>query len=175
MGSQDLHLLDKFLDARSESSFRDLYRAITPRLYPMAMRLSGGDSVTSDEMIQDMWVRAIRKIESFERRSSVMTWMTGILINVNREMARIEYRNTEMDEEANNMPVLNLNRELMAIDIEKAIASLPGGYRQILVLHDVEGFRHKDIAEMLQINEGTSKSQLFQARKAMRKFLLENS
>ena len=175
MGSQDLHLVDTFLDERSEVSFRNLYRALTPRLYPMALRLSGGDIGICDEMMQDMWVRAIRKLETFEKRSSIMTWMIGILINVNRERYRDDIRNESWPEAEADIPVLTLKRELLAMDIERAIASLPAGYRQVLVLHDIEGYKHKDIAEMLNINEGTSKSQLFQARKAMRKFLIENS
>lgn len=173
MGPQDLRLLDDFLIERSDSSFRKLYRAYTPRLYQTAYRLSGRDVNLTDELVQDTWVRAIRKLDEFKRKSSLLTFLTGILINVNREKFRKVVRESVMEELVREDPRSNVENKIREMDLEAAIESLPHGYRQILILHDVEGFTHKDIAEMLEINEGTSKSQLCHARKAMRKFLVE--
>ena len=173
MGSQDLQLVNDFLAYRSESSFRSLYQEYTPRLYQMAYRLSGRDDRVAEEMIQDTWVRAIRKLESFKHKSSLLTWLIGIMININREKFKAQVREKLHEDLTIEDPALTTENQIDAIDLEKAIESLPHGYRQILILHDVEGFKHKDISEMLEISEGTSKSQLFQARKALRKFLNE--
>lgn len=72
-------------------------------------------------------------------------------------------------------PIVDQNWSITSIDLDNGIAKLPPGYRQIIVLHDVEGYKHKEIAELLDITEGTSKSQLFYARKALREYLSEDS
>lgn len=174
MGDQDHKLVNEFLAGRSESSFRNLYRAYTPRLYQMAYRLTGQNVHLTDELIQETWVRAIRKLEGFQYQSGLLTWLTGILININRERCRDSMKQDPYEAFSAEEPTLTIEITIDTLDLEKAIASLPPGYRQILILHDVEGFKHKDIATLLNISEGTSKSQLHQARKAMRKFLLDN-
>ena len=171
MGSQDLELVNEFLMHRSESSFRNLYQAYTPRLYQMAFRLSGRDERAAEELIQDTWIRAIRKLESFKHKSSLLTWLIGILININRERFKSQIKEKVFEDLSTLNSATTIENRIDAMDLEKAIETLPNGYRQILILHDVEGFKHKDIGEMLDISEGTSKSQLFQARKALRKFL----
>jgi RNA polymerase sigma-70 factor (ECF subfamily) len=168
MDSEDQKLVNAFIGSHSEKSFRDLYKAKTPRLYMLAMRLTGQNIPLSEELIQETWVRAIQKLPSFQWKSSLLTWLTGILINLNRERFRelVHYKLTE--EISDRTPSAN---KIEIMDLENAIKSLPHGYRQILILHDVEGYKHREIAEMLEIEEGTSKSQLFQARRAIRKFL----
>ena len=173
MGSQDLELVNDFLAYKSESSFKALYQTYTPRLYQMAYRLSGRNDHHADELIQDTWVRAIKGLENFKHNSSLLTWLIGILINVNKERFKAQVRDRMFEELSGNDLAISTDNKIDAMDLEAAIESLPNGYRQVIILHDVEGFRHKDISEMLGINEGTSKSQLFQARRAVRKFLTD--
>ena len=167
--TDDKQLVQQFIKDRSEESFRILYRNKSPRLQVMAMRLSGNDIKVAEDLIQEMWVRAIQKLETFRWNSSLLTWLTGILVNLNRERFR-EKVHERLSVEFSST-ISSKDTRIEVIDLEQAIASLPLGYRDILILHDVEGFKHREIAEMLNIEEGTSKSQLFNARRAMRKYL----
>ncbi|MEP1033288.1 RNA polymerase sigma factor [Ekhidna sp.] len=165
---KDQLLVSNFLKNRSEKSFQALYRAKTPQIYQVALRLSQ-DDVIARELVQQMWIIAISKIDGFEWRSELKTWLIGILFNLYRALRKKQEREIKLTETTTNStayPVINDK-----IDLEEAIAQLPPGYRQILILHDIEGYKHREIAEILDITEGTSKSQLSHARKSMREFL----
>lgn len=164
----DKETVNLILRHRSETAFRELYKSKTPSLYRVALRLSGGYVVVAEDMIQEMWVAAIRKLPTFEWKSELKTWLTAILINISKEVYRDSITRERMlvfDDTPNH------SFDVQSIDLAKAIDSLPPGYRHVVVLHDVEGYKHHEIAEMLGINEGTSKSQLAQARKKLREFL----
>ena len=169
----DQFLIDKFLTNRSESAFTQLYRHKTPALFQMALRLTS-QSQEAEELVQKTWVIAIEKLQYFKGNSTLKTWLTGILINLNRE----HYRQGQKLKKTDNQLELEGNPVEMSvsdtIDLEYAIQQLSPGYKEVMLLHDVEGFTHKEIASMLDISDGTSKSQLFQARKIMRKYLNEN-
>lgn len=168
----DRRLVDEFLKSRSERAFTTLYRAKTPRLYQMALRLTAHNKHQAEELIQEMWFIAITKLVSFEWRSELMTWLTGILINLSKRekkenaRGRASHETWVADEvEENNEPRFTTD------DLENAMDKLSPGYRQVVILHDIEGYKHKEIAAMLDLNEGTSKSQLHHARKALRQYL----
>lgn len=168
--AQDRELVSAFLRARDEEAFRSLYRSHTPRLYRIAYRLLRGDPQTAEELIQNVWIRAVGRLPDFRWDSSLRTWLTGILINCVREAERERQplrAVTQQPLEASMDPPAGPER----IDLERAVAGLPDGYREILVLHDIEGYSHREIAGLLGINEGTSKSQLSQARHAVRRRL----
>ncbi len=176
MDNQEYQLVENFLDTRSEMTFRKLYRTYTPSLYALSLRFCAQDKSMAEELVQETWLLAIQKLPVFEWRSSLKTWLTGILINLNRQKYRknsVEraYQQAFEQDQASQKPVTSIDWEIQSIDLENAIASLPVGYRQILVLHDVEGYTHQEIGELLAINPGTSKSQLFQARKTIRNYL----
>ncbi|MGI9546546.1 MAG: RNA polymerase sigma factor [Flavobacteriaceae bacterium] len=168
----DRRLVDEFLKSRSERAFATLYRAKTPRLYQMALRLTAHNQHQAEELIQEMWFIAIKKLVNFEWRSELMTWLTGILINLSRrwneqnvrEKASRESWIADLEED-NNEPQFTND------DLENAMDELSPGYRQVVVLHDIEGYTHKEIAAMLDLNEGTSKSQLYHARRSLRQYL----
>lgn len=163
----DQELVRDFLDSQSERAFRKLYREKTPHLYQMALRLTAFNEFEADELVQKMWITAIRKLEGFTWKSTLKTWLTGILINLNRD---------ELKKEASKKKVADIltaktrasTTSISGYDVEKALSNIPLGYRKVIILHDIEGYQHKEIAAVLNINEGTSKSQLFQARKALR-------
>lgn len=172
--SSDQELISSFLSLRNERAFKALYSAHTPRLYAIALRLTRLPE-DAEELIQEMWVKAIQKLPDFQGRSTLRTWLTGILINLNKEhwrKAAKEKKTMELDAQTRETTT---SQRIGAMDLEEAIRLLPDGYKQVLILHDVEGYKHKEIAEMLDISDGTSKSQLFQARKALRTYLSENS
>lgn len=162
----DRPLVEAFLQTRGEQAFRRLYRRHTPRMYAMALRLLGGAIVEAEEAIQESWVRAIERLADFEWRSSLGTWLTGIVINRCRERIRKRTRR-----EPPNLELVD-GREVSDValrdELERAVARLPDGAREVLVLHDVAGYTHAEIAERLGIQPGTSKSQLSKARARLR-------
>lgn len=152
-------------------AFLALYRAKTPHLYQMALRLTQ-DEHQAQDLIQEMWVVAVLKLADFEWRSALKTWLTGILINLFRDKRKKADREVPLEESLLDIQESTFEAAfLTANDLERAIATLPPGYRQIIILHDIEGYKHREIAELLDVTEGTSKSQLFHARKALRAFL----
>lgn len=163
----DRALAERVLVAGDATAFRELYRRHTPALYAIARRLGGGDD--AEDAVHDAWIRAVEGLARFEWRSSLRSWLTGIVINRLREMDRRERDLLPLDEESMHPePAEPLPRHTDPIDLERAIAALPFGFRQVLVLHDVEGFTHADIASLLGIEQGTSKSQLARARRRLR-------
>ncbi len=170
----DRELVAVFLHRRHEGAFRVLYRRHTPRLYPLALRILGGDRRDAEEAVQETWIRAAERLGSFAWRSSLATWLTGIAIHVCRDRLRHDRARPRPvpEEDAGTVeraaPATGDDRRL---DLERAISGLPGRYRQVLVLHDVEGYTHQEIGRFLGIEAGTSKSQLHHARKAMRQGL----
>lgn len=170
--------LDSFVRDRNEASFRTLYRTHTPALWALAMRLTRGDRPDSEELVQEAWVRAIERIERFGGRSTLRTWLSGILVNCYRELVRRRSRGPRSLEEAGVEQAVerraagssSSHRE-EALDVETAISRLADGYREVLVLHDVNGFTHQEIAELLGIAVGTAKSQLARARRRLRRLL----
>ncbi len=169
----DAAAVDRFRATRDSAVFDTLYRTYTPSLYATAVRITG-DSTAAADAVHDAWVRCIERIAGFEGRSSFRTWATGILINCIRETWRHERREQEIEApiaSINGMPPLPHNVD--PLDLEAAIASMPSGFREVLILHDVEGFTHDEIGGMLGIVAGTSKSQLARARKKLRENLGE--
>jgi len=170
---KDKLLIDAFLSERSEAAFRQLYHGKTPALYQMALRLTA-QSYEAEELVQKTWVIAIEKLENFRHKATLKTWLTGILINLFREHLRQEKKLKKTDDELVLDSKSIQSSVLDAMDLENAIKQLSSGYREIILLHDVEGYTHKEIGEMLRISDGTSKSQLFQARRILRKYLYDN-
>ena len=149
-----------------EAAFRALYRLHAPALYLFALRLTGGRESDAEDVVQETWIRAVRGLRRFQWRSSLRTWLSAILLNCVREWGRDRLHATDAPE-----PPAPAREPADAIDLERAIARLPGGYRTVLILHDVEGYTHAEIGAMLGVEAGTSKSQLFRARQRLRALL----
>ena len=153
-----------------EEAFRLLYQSHTPHLYQFALRLLGGNELDAEDIVQETWVRAVSKLGSFKWRSSLRTWLTGVVINSCRELLRKKERDwMEIRDEV--LPVHIERSTHERIDLEAAISLLPSGYRAVLVLHDLEGYTHEQIGVLLEVSPGTSKSQLARARRTMRSLL----
>jgi RNA polymerase sigma factor (sigma-70 family) len=169
--ADDRILADAVAGAGDERAFRELYRRHTPALYQLVLRMLGGVASDAEDVVQETWIRAVRQLSKFRWESSLRTWVTAIGLNLAREVLRKRARSRT--EELDDHPGLSTRpvRDADRIDLERAIARLPNGYRAVLVLHDVEGFTHEEISRQLGIAVGTSKSQLFDARRAIRSLL----
>jgi RNA polymerase sigma-70 factor (ECF subfamily) len=166
--THDLALVERFLRTRGEDAFEALYDAHTPALYALAMRLTGGDHGEAEDLVQESWVRAVRALSSFRAEAALRSWLCGVLVNVRRGRIKSDWRKVDsLDVE----PIADGNGPDDALDLERAIGKLPEGARDVFVLHDVYGYTHREIAEMLSIAEGTSKSQLTRARALLRRSL----
>jgi RNA polymerase sigma-70 factor (ECF subfamily) len=169
---EDRDLAAALARSGDEAAFRALYRRHTPALSRLALRLGGGDEPWAEELVQRSWIRAVEGLGAFGWRSTLSTWLGGIAINCARELWREGRGRGEasLAEEQNQVPGPrgSPSGPEDRIDLERAIERLPHGYRQVFVLHDVEGYTHEEIGGLLGIETGTSKSQLSHARRRLR-------
>ncbi len=160
--------------AGDPGAFEELYRQHVGRVYALCLRMSG-DAREAEELTQDAFVRAWEKLESFRGQSAFSSWLHRLTVNV--VLGRWRSKGRQRDrivaigdaEEVRRRHVEP--RKGLALDLESAIRGLPAGARTIFVLHDIEGYRHRDIAELTGLAEGTSKTQLHRARRLLRKVL----
>jgi RNA polymerase sigma-70 factor, ECF subfamily len=164
----DLALVETFLRTRSEDAFDALYEAHTPVLYALALRLTGGDQREAEDLVQESWVRAVRALSSFRARSTLRSWLCGLLVNARRERIRADWRTVDAPDVE---PAADTGDPDDALDLERAIAALPEGARDVYVLHDIYGYTHREIGEMLGVAGSTSRSQLTRARTLLRSSL----
>jgi RNA polymerase sigma-70 factor, ECF subfamily len=160
----DRGLVDAFLSNRSDGAFGALYDRHAPRMYAIARRVLASRGADAEDVLQDAWVRAVAAMPRFRWESSLRTWLCGITLNCCRERLRRPLMDA-LDDDARTVPVPAAE---MSIDVERALASLPPGYRTVLVLHDIEGYTHDEIASLIGVEPGTSKSPLSRARRALR-------
>ena len=166
---KDRALAEQFLRNRDEVAFQALYRLHTPALYRIAYRMLP-DTQRAAEIVQDTWIRATEKLRSFRWESSLATWLAGIVINRSREeIRRCAAEPQSSHDLAESLATASSVPE--RLDLERAIAKLADGYREVLLLHDVEGYTHEEIAQALEIEPATSRSQLARARSAVRTWL----
>jgi len=173
----DRELAERVVREGDETAFRTLYRRHTPAVHQLVLRLLGGEVAEAEDVVQETWMRAARGLDSFRWESAFRSWLNGIALNRIREVARRRSRSpweVEADWESLDAGAAGVGRGRdpgQRIDLERALALLPPGFRTVLVLHDLEGFTHQEIGRRLGITDGTSKSQLHGARKAMRRIL----
>uniref|UniRef100_A0A832MLS2 RNA polymerase sigma factor n=1 Tax=Eiseniibacteriota bacterium TaxID=2212470 RepID=A0A832MLS2_UNCEI len=164
-------LCDAVVRSGDERAFRELYRRHTPAIYQLVLRMLAGAAHDAEDVVQETWIRAVRQLGRFRWESSLRTWLCAIALNQAREVLRRRGR-APATEPVEDAPLrAPAAKDSERIDLERAIARLPDGYRTVLVLHDVEGYTHEEIGRCLDIAVGTSKSQLFDARRAMRALL----
>lgn len=167
--ASDRDLVAALLNDGDEHAFRELYRRYTPRLYRIVIGILDGREHDAEDVVQETWLRAATALKTFRWGSSLSTWLAAIAINRAREVMRgsKKWQGTTAVEDIPAARVSVAER----IDLERAVARLPEGYRSIYELFDVQGYSHEEIAQRLGIAPGTSKSQLFHARRALRAFL----
>lgn len=150
-------------------AFERLYRAHVARIHSLVRRMLGDED--ADEVTQDVFVRVWQKLGTFRGESAFGTWLHRLAVNVvlarRADLGTRRRRFHDDDEPLQLVSTRGASPET-AMDFEQALARLPDGARQVFVLHDVEGYRHEEIAGMLGLATGTSKSQLHRARMALR-------
>lgn len=165
--------------AGDRQAFEALYRVHVNRVYALCVRMTN-DRTAAEELTQDVFVRAWQKLSLFRGDSAFGTWLHRLAVNVvlnarkteGRDRKRFGAKDTEEDEEPFDAQLAaRTETPGLSIDLEQAIGMLPPGARKVFVLHDVEGFKHEEIAEQLSITTGGSKAQLHRARMLLRKAL----
>ncbi len=168
--SQTLETSDVVLAARGDAqAFRRLYDENVDRVHALARRMVGFDQ--ADELTQDVFVRAWQKLHTFRGESRFSTWLHRLAVNLilSRRASMATQRQRFIgDEVALEQAASRPDSREHSKDLEGAIARLPEGARAIFVLHDIEGYRHDEIAGLLGVTTGTTKAQLHRARMLLR-------
>lgn len=156
------------------ASFERLYRSTVGLVHALCLRMAG-NAALAEELTQDVFVRAWEKLSTFRGESAFATWLTRLTVNVvlseRRERRRREARITLADDLEPLAGAVQAGKPGEALDLERAIASLPPKARHVFVLHDVQGWEHAEIAQQTGLAVGTSKAHLHRARRLLREVL----
>lgn len=152
-------------------AFEKLYQHHLGRVYALCLRMTGNAS-EAEEMTQEAFVRAWEKLDTFRGDSAFSSWLHRLTANVVlgswRAAGRYRRRVGTIDDAEQVLEPQQRSTKGLAMDLERAIAGLPRGARTVFVLHDVEGYKHREIAELTGLAVGTSKTQLHRARTLLR-------
>jgi RNA polymerase sigma-70 factor, ECF subfamily len=167
----DDDLIERARQGDSEA-MGQLYERHAARVYAIVRRLAGDDA-TAEDLAQEAWMRVFRALPSFRGEARFTTWLHRVAVNAALHGQRTSRRRGLLSFPGAQLPEMpgRPDQPLLRLQLERAIDRLPGGMRRVLVLHDVEGYKHEEIAEMLGISAGTCKSQLFKARAKLRELL----
>jgi len=171
--------------AGDHDGFERLYELHSRRVYSLCLRLAGNPS-DAEDLAQEAFLQLFRKIHTFRGESRFSTWLHRMTLNVvlmkrrRKRHPEVSLDATAEHDDADSKPMidpgapdLKLTGALDRVNIEKALQKLPKGYREMFILHDVEGYEHNEIAGLLGCSVGNSKSQLFKARVKLRQLLRE--
>ncbi len=153
-----------------------MYEAHVDRIYRLAYRMTGDDDL-AQEFTQEAFIRAFEKLKQFRGEAALATWLHSIAVSVvyngMRKVKRLNQRHVDLKE------THSVGTELGGADpdlkerLAAAIGNLPWGYRTVFVMHDIEGYKHEEIAAALGVQAGTSKAQLSRARARLREALAD--
>lgn len=164
--------------AGDTAAFEKLYVQHHRRVYSLCLRMLGSDGQAED-LTQEVFLQVFRKLGSFRGDSAFTTWLhrltvNQVLMHFRKRGVKLEHTSEEGDFTNVVETPLQSTRRISMVDrlaLEKAVGELPPGYRTVFVLHDVEGYDHEEISDILQVSVGTSKSQLHKARMRLRQLL----
>lgn len=161
--------------AGDAGAFEELYRQHGRRLYNLACRMLG-DPADAEDLLQEIFLAAYRKLGSFKGQAALSTWLYRLGMNqcldrLRSKAGRMKLATASIDDAPLRLIEGRRESTVSRMDLERAIGALPEGCRSVFLLHDVEGFDHREIGEILGIAEGTSKSQVHKARLKIREFL----
>jgi RNA polymerase sigma-70 factor, ECF subfamily len=156
-------------------AFETLYHQHAARLYTLACRMAGSPE-DGEDLLQEIFLQAYRKLGSFKGDAAIGTWLYRLALNhcldyVRSRQAKMNKLTDTLDAETSIQPTARRETPIARLDLDRAVERLPDGCREAFVLHDVEGFDHKEVGRLLGIAEGTSKSQVFKARMKLRALL----
>ena len=166
----ELELVERCLkDERSAQ--RSLYEKYKNAMYTILLRMLS-DQDDADDALQEAFIEVFRSLKNYEKRSSLGAWIKVIVVRVGlRKQRKSQIFFDPMDNVSDNQSVIVWDENLTGEYLEKGIRQLPEGYRNIFLLIEVEGYSHKEVAALLNISEGTSKSQLHHSKKMLQKTL----
>jgi RNA polymerase sigma-70 factor (ECF subfamily) len=164
--------------AGDRSAFERVYRDHVNRVFSLCARMVS-DRARAEELTQDVFVRAWEKLHLFRGESSFGTWLHRLTVNVVLNARKVEGRQRSRYEESDDDAGMDSLPGVVGmplapgdlLDLEEAITRLPPGARRVFVLHDVEGYKHEEIADMLGVTSGATKAQLHRARLLLREAL----
>jgi RNA polymerase sigma factor (sigma-70 family) len=171
----DCRLADRAAEG-DRAAFEEIYRRYVNRVYGLCLRLTT-DVGEAENLTQDTFIKAWFAIAGYAGRGNLGGWLGRVAVNLWRDQFRATARRGRLMEEVAVEPrhsrdgVIDL---LTGLDLERCIARLPEGGRLVFVFHDVEGYTHREIAELLDLAVGTVKAQLHRARRLLRKMLAED-
>ena len=165
--------------AGDQLAFEKLYRSHCDRIYGLCWRMCGGDRALAEDMVQEAFVRAWNKLHLFKGDSKFGTWLHRLTVNVVLSDRRIRVKRLQREQVfGDDIERVQVgDRDVYAglrKDLEAAIARLPERARTVLILYDIEGYQHKEIAEMTGMAVGSSKAQLHRARKLVQEELKDS-
>jgi len=156
------------------AAFESLYRSHSARVYAICLRMVA-DPARAEDLTQDAFVRAWEKLRSFRGKSAFATWLHRLTVNIVLGEIRSRSRRKDQGVASDELRAVPDPRPAghpgSRIDLDRAIATLPSQARMVFVLHDVEGFRHDEIGQLMGIATGTSKAHLHRARRILREVL----
>ncbi|HKS06525.1 MAG TPA: RNA polymerase sigma factor [Gemmatimonadaceae bacterium] len=170
--ASDMAVVDAFRRDRSESAARVLIDRFSARALRTVVRVLGPHGDVAEDVLQDAWIRAFGSIAQFRAESAFATWFTRIAIRAALDhLRKYEMRTPHLT--LDDAPaVAAVERDVhLSTDLENALATLSANPRSVIVMHDIEGYTHEDIAEALGIAVGTSKAHLHHARRKLRALL----
>ncbi len=156
-------------------AFEILYQEHIGRVLGLCWKLTGGDDSLARELAQDSFVRAWEKLPSFRGDSALGTWLYRLVVNLVLTDKRSKKRRMKLEQvvDMNELQIAGQSGDVNArIDLQSAIVKLPERARMVLVLHDIEGWKHKEISASLSMAVGTSKAQLHRARQLLKEVLV---
>ena len=157
------------------AAFETIYRQHAGRVYALCLRMTA-DATHARELTQDVFVRAWERLSAFRGDSALASWLHRIAVNEVLMGSRADRRRTKRvalvedlgDESERTSGVVSRGHDVeQSIDLERAIAALPPGARRVFVLHDVEGYKHEEIARITGSALGTLRAQLHRARRLL--------
>lgn len=151
-------------------AFEGLYRDHVGRIHALTVRMCANTAM-AEELTQEIFVKAWRKLHLFRGRSKFSTWLHRLAVNAILDAMRREEKQAEPTEGVAELPDNVRYLRNGRVDLERAIAGLPTKARQVFVLHDVEGYKHDEIAQLMGITAGTARGQLHRARTLLREAL----
>jgi len=177
----------RLAQAGNAAAFEFLYHMHSRRVYALCLRMVGNPA-DAEDLMQEAFLQLFRKIGTFRGESAFSTWLHRMTVNVvlmrlrkkSLPAASLE-ETTEPDEETGGprkdigAPDLGLSGAVDRVNLERSIEKLPPGYRTVFVLHDVQGYEHNEIADIMGCSVGNSKSQLHKARTRLRELLQEDA
>ena len=157
-------------------AFEEVYKQYGRKLFGLCLRMCGNEA-DAEELMQEIFMNLLGKIKTFRGDAKFSTWLYRVGVNTCiSHLRRRRIQQIPLDEELESSPVMGVNAPplLQRESLKRALAELPAGYKSAVIMHDIQGFNHREIADVMGISIGASKSQLFKARRRLRE-LIEGS